>query len=149
MSVCTWVCVCISHLIYSQHWGCISILAIMSSASMNMGVQISCPNTNFISFKYTPRSRIAWSQAGLFLILFQYPVCRLVWWLISGKKNFPASAGDLGLIPGSGRSPGEGKWQPTSVFLPGKSHGQRSLAGYSPCGCKESDTSEWLTLMHF
>ena len=34
------------------------------------------------------------------------------------------------------------KWQPTPVFLPGKSHGQRSLAGYSPRGHKESDTIE-------
>ena len=34
------------------------------------------------------------------------------------------------------------KWQPTPVFLPGKSHGQRSLAGYSPWGHKESDTTE-------
>ena len=31
------------------------------------------------------------------------------------------------------------KWQPTPVFLPGKWHGQRSLAGYSPWSCKESD----------
>ena len=30
-------------------------------------------------------------------------------------------------------------WQPTLVFLPGESHGPRSLAGYSPCDCKESD----------
>ena len=44
-------------------------------------------------------------------------------------KNPPANAGDAGSIPGSGRSPGEGKWQPTPVFLPGESHGQRSLAG--------------------
>ena len=35
--------------------------------------------------------------------------------------------------------------QPTPVFLPGESHGQRSLAGYSPRGHKESDTTEWLT----
>ena len=34
------------------------------------------------------------------------------------------------------------KWQPTPVFLPGESHGQRSLVGYSPWGHKESDTSE-------
>ena len=34
------------------------------------------------------------------------------------------------------------KWEPTSVFLPGESHGQRSLAGYSPWGHKESDTTE-------
>ena len=34
------------------------------------------------------------------------------------------------------------KWQPTPVFLPGESHGQKSLAGYSPWGRKESDTTE-------
>ena len=34
------------------------------------------------------------------------------------------------------------KWQPTPVFLPGKSHGQRSLAGYTPWGFKESDMTE-------
>jgi len=34
------------------------------------------------------------------------------------------------------------KWQPTPVFLPGKSHGQRSLVGYSPGGCKELDMTE-------
>ena len=53
-------------------------------------------------------------------------------------KNPPANAGDLrdtGLIPGSERSLGEG--QPTPVFLPGESHGQRSLAGYSPWGRKD------------
>ena len=36
------------------------------------------------------------------------------------------------------------KWQPTPVFLPGKSHGQRSLVGYTPPGRKESDTTEQL-----
>ena len=38
------------------------------------------------------------------------------------------------------------KWQPTPVFLPGESRGQRSLVGYSPWGHKESDTTEWQTL---
>ena len=33
-------------------------------------------------------------------------------------------------------------WQPTPIFLPGEFHGQRSLAGYSPQGCKELDTTE-------
>ena len=36
------------------------------------------------------------------------------------------------------------KWQPTSVLLPGKSHGWRSVLGYSPWGRKESDTTEQL-----
>ena len=38
--------------------------------------------------------------------------------------------------------PWKRKWQPTPVFLPGKSQGQRSLVGYSPWGCKELDTME-------
>ena len=38
------------------------------------------------------------------------------------------------------------KWQPTPIFLPGKSRGQRSLSGYNPWGCKESDTPEWLSM---
>ena len=49
-------------------------------------------------------------------------------------KNSPANAGDMGSIPGSGRSSGEENGKPTLVFLPEKSHGQRSLAGYSPWG---------------
>ena len=51
-------------------------------------------------------------------------------------KNPPANAGDASSTPGLGRSLGEGKWQPTPVVLPGKSHGQRSLVGYSPWGRK-------------
>ena len=52
------------------------------------------------------------------------------------------NAGDLGLIPGSGRSPGEGNGNPLQLLLPGESHGGRSLVGYSPWGHKESDTTE-------
>ena len=47
--------------------------------------------------------------------------------------------GDVGLIPGSGRSPGEGHGNPRQVFLPGKSYELRSLAGCSPWGHRESD----------
>ena len=39
------------------------------------------------------------------------------------------------------------KWQPTPVFFPGKFHRQRSLVSYSPWGCKESDTAEWLSML--
>ena len=41
------------------------------------------------------------------------------------------------------------KWQATPVFLPGESHGQRSLVGYRPWGCKESDTTEQLTHIEY
>ena len=51
--------------------------------------------------------------------------------------------------PWVGKIPWRRKWQPTPVFLPGKSHGQKSLAGYSPWGSKESDmtTTERLALL--
>ena len=55
------------------------------------------------------------------------------------------NAGDQGSIPGLGR-PWRRKWQPTPVFLPGESYGQRSLAGCSPWGHKESDTTERLSI---
>ena len=60
-------------------------------------------------------------------------------------KNLPASEGDIrdaGSISGSGRSPEEGAGQHTPGFLPGESHGQRSLEGYSLWGQKESDMTE-------
>ena len=41
-----------------------------------------------------------------------------------------------------GKIPWRREWQPTTVFLPGKSHGQRSLLGYSPWGHKKLDTTE-------
>ena len=53
-------------------------------------------------------------------------------WLSS--KESACNQVDAGLIPGSGTFPWSGKWQPTSLSLPGKSNGQRSLAGYSPRG---------------
>ena len=55
-------------------------------------------------------------------------------------KNSPTNAGDIrdvGLIPGLGRFLGEGNGNPpTAVFSPGKSHAQKSLAGYSSWVCK-------------
>ena len=47
-----------------------------------------------------------------------------------------------GFNPWVGKMTWRRAWQPTPVFLPGESHGQRSLAGYSPWDCKESDTTE-------
>ena len=56
--------------------------------------------------------------------------------------------GDPGSSPGFGRLLWRREWQSTSVLLPGKSHGQRSLLGYSLWGHKDSDTTEWLHI-HF
>ena len=64
-------------------------------------------------------------------------------------KNPPAMPGDPGLITGLGRFPRERDRLPTIVFLPGEFPGQRSLAGYSPWGCKELDMIELLVLLLF
>ena len=55
-------------------------------------------------------------------------------------KNPPANAGDAGSVPKSGTSPGEGNGNPLQYSW--KFQGHRSLAGYSPWGCKELDTTE-------
>ena len=60
-------------------------------------------------------------------------------------KESACNAGDTGSIPGLGRSPCKGKWQPTPVFLPGEFYGQRNLAGYSPWDNKELDMTKQLT----
>ena len=68
------------------------------------------------------------------LVLIFFPGGSLV-------KNLPA--GDIkGVDPCVRKIPYRRKWQSTPVYLPGKSHGQRILAGYSPWGPKESDMTE-------
>ena len=59
-------------------------------------------------------------------------------------KKPTCNAGEPGSIPESGRSPGEGIWQPSPILLPGKFHGRRSLVGYSPWGHEELDRTEQL-----
>ena len=61
------------------------------------------------------------------------------------SDNPPANAGDIrdiGSIPGSGRSHGGRHGNPLQYSCMENPHGQRSLAGYSPWGCTESDTTE-------
>ena len=66
----------------------------------------------------------------------------------SEGKEYTCNAGDTaaaGWFPGSGRSPGGGNGNPLLVFLPGRSHGQRSVAGYSLKGCEMSVMTERLS----
>ena len=66
-------------------------------------------------------------------------------WLPSGSvvRHQPANAGGrrCGFAPWVGKVHWRRAWQPTPGFVPGESHGQRSLVGYSLWGCKESDTT--------
>ena len=74
---------------------------------------------------------------------------RVVFMFLKGYQQFPGDSvvknrlpgRDAGSIPGWEGSPGEGNSQSTPLFLPGKSHGQRSLVGYSLWHHRESDTT--------
>ena len=63
----------------------------------------------------------------------------------SDSKESACNVEDLGLIPGLGRSPRGGHGNPLQYSCLENPHGQKSLAGYSPWGRKESDTTELLT----
>ena len=80
---------------------------------------------------------------NLLVILYSYILIHeigLSWWF--GGKEFACNVGVAGWIPESRRFPWRRAWEPTPVFLPAESHGQRSLTGYSPWGHKESDATE-------
>ena len=60
----------------------------------------------------------------------------------SGSKNSACNVGDLGSVPGLGRSPGGGHGNPLQSSCLEKLHGQRSLESYSPRDHTESETTE-------
>ena len=69
-------------------------------------------------------------------------MCLEIMWVFpddSVSKESACSVGDLGLVPGLERSPGGGHGNPLQYSCLENPHGQRSLVGYSPWGCKESD----------
>ena len=69
---------------------------------------------------------------------------RLKWLSSSSSKEFACQCRRCEFDHWVQKIPQRRKWQPTTVFLPGKSHGQRSLVGYSPWGCK-TRLSNWTT----
>ena len=82
-----------------------------------------------------------WADANSIVIYFSLQASQVALVI----KNPSANAGgtrDMGSVPGLGRSPGGGHdRQPTPVFLPGESHGQRNLVDHSPKGRRESDVT--------
>ena len=66
----------------------------------------------------------------------------------SDGKESAFNVGDLSSIPGLGRYPGGENGNPLQCSCLENPHGQRSLAGYSPWGCKKSDTTEYLSTAH-
>ena len=67
---------------------------------------------------------------------------------LDGKES-ACNVGDLGLIPGLGRSPGGGHGSPVQYYCLEIPHGQRGLESYSPWGCKESDRTERLSTAQY
>ena len=76
---------------------------------------------------------------------FHFHLILELWWWLSGKES-ACKAGEAGSIPGSGRFPGGRHGDPLHYSCLENPHGQRSLAGYGPCSCKESDVTEPRTL---
>ena len=77
---------------------------------------------------------------SFYLFLFFYGPIISPWglpWGLSSKKNPPAQCRRHRFDPWVGKILQRWKWQPIPVSLPGKTHGQRSLAGCSPWGCKK------------
>ena len=97
--------------------------------------QVSCITGRFFTSWATKEAKGVW---GAYENAFQ---------VLLEVKNPPANAGDRrhGFSPGIGKIPWRRAWQPTPVFLPGESLGQRSLVGYSPFGRKQSDMTERLS----
>ena len=95
---------------------------------------------------------LAWGQESLILSLFLIQCSPssyhgLPWWL--RPYSVCIQRGRPGFDPWVSKIPWRRTWQPTPVLLPGKSHRQRSVVGYSPWGCKESDMTEWLHFLSF
>ena len=87
----------------------------------------SCPGREWPTHQRVPTHCPLFSSRFYIVVKTEHGFPR---WL--SDKEPPANAGDAGLIPASERFPGKGNGNPTPVFLPGESHGQRRLVGYSP-----------------
>ena len=85
-----------------------------------------------------------WRQRMMFLVKVSARLCGLPGWL-SGEAS-SCQCRRFRFNRWIGKVPRRRAWQPTPVFLTGESHEQRSLAGYSPQGCKELDMTERRTV---
>ena len=89
---------------------------------------------------------LVFSGSSILFCIFIYLYTNFIYQGFAGGSEVKVSARSAGDPDDSWvrKIPWRRKWQPTLVFLPGESHGWRSLAGYSLQGHKESDMTEWL-----
>ena len=115
---------------------------------------VVCPRSHSLAYPGSPNQIIFAAHLGLLLAqdtgsLVDLTILQMCIWhfhiqVVLVVKNWSANVGDVkryGFDPWVRKIRWSRKWQPTPVFLPGKSHGQRSLEGYSPLGHKESNTT--------
>ena len=119
----------------------VCVLWLMAPSSLLQASNGQLPHSDFVSFSTSlPPPFSPFKDPGL------------PWWL-SGKES-GCQCRRRGFDPWVGKIPWRRAWQPTPVFLPGESHGQRSLGkgggvSHSAWSCKESDRTEWISLTHF
>ena len=153
------------HLLCLLHWHLVGSLPLRQPGSLSMSYVYEVSHIVLLMlFPFTFFSSLAFSFSTMISINCYYVLDLLLFVLLcvipnisykwkgglSGGLDSKVSSSnprDQGLIPGLRRSPGERKWQPIPVSLPGESHGQRRLASCSPRSHKESDTTGQLTLL--
>ena len=105
----------------------------------DMSVHVFCPFSNWIACLFV------FYSLNFENSLYMLDASHLGFPGGSDSKESACRAGDLTLIPGLGRSPGRRSWQRLQYSCLENPHGQRSLAGCSLWGHKESDMTEWLS----
>ena len=116
------------------------VVACGLSCSAACGILVSQPGTEPVSLALQG-GFVTIGPPEKYLLIFKTGIIYLTCFPGgSVVKNLPAKTGH-GLIPLVKKISWRKKWQPTPVFLPGKFHGWRSLAGYCPGACKEMDTT--------
>ena len=110
----------------------------LNSVKICMPKNLDCP-LGSLGLNWNCQKRLVnkWAEGR------RYHILGLSKWL--SAKESALQCRKPGFYPCVRKIPWRRRWQPTPVSLPRKSYGQRSLAGYNLEGCKESDTTEWLT----
>ena len=129
--VCVCVCVCACVCMHAHVLRNLCSLLSYSRRLSNLTLCIAWPNTRICHFTKEGNPSF-W---------------RMVLGVSGGSdgRESTCNVWDLGPIPGLGRSPGGGDGNPLQFFCLKNPHRQRSLAGYSPWGCKELDMTKWLS----
>ena len=136
--------------VYAQQWDCwiIRMIYVFKSqiSKSPFPLLLNREHNNYYPFTLTSK----WDNACFTKYMNVCNAEYAIWGFLEGSdgKKSACQCRRLGFDPWARKIPWRRNWLPTPVFLPGKFHGQKSLAGYSPWGCKELDMTEELTLSH-